>query len=367
MIVFHGTTDKAARRIAEEGFLPRRPSKRVWFAAGRGYATGRAKTKARRAHARPIVLTCEVNLGRLRETLGRKKVRHKNGIIAVDGPVPASVLRSGIQPLDTPSEPKELAEWINGALRLKSHKGVSPKHPGLLRLSRWVVNRLRDRRRGIEKAELLHMARQWLGEFFEGVEIDPENLHVYRSVEVAPAVEPPEPPADPREDEAMALLEDGGAKQRVRALGLLAELDDPDLFEWCAMHLDDESPDVQVAALHAMLRCDDFEHELVEPLAEDEDVRVRGAAIANLAAHGAAETVAWFERGLKDPSPCVRLETARALPALDPAEHRAVFQLALYDPNPKIAQAAEKLIAGKGFPKVTWGLGVSHYPDDALC
>ena len=35
MIVYHGTTMKRARRICKAGFLPRKPSKRVWFAKAR--------------------------------------------------------------------------------------------------------------------------------------------------------------------------------------------------------------------------------------------------------------------------------------------------------------------------------------------
>ena len=38
MIVYHGTTARRARRICQEGFLPKKPSRRVWFAEGRTYA-----------------------------------------------------------------------------------------------------------------------------------------------------------------------------------------------------------------------------------------------------------------------------------------------------------------------------------------
>ena len=367
MIVFHGTTDRAARQIVQEGFLPRKPSKRVWFAAGRGYAHGRARAKARRAHARPVVLTCEINLGELRAKYGSKRVRIRNGIIAIDAPVPAGVLRSAGEPFGTPSTPAELAEWLNRVLGLKPHKGVGARHPGVVRLARWVANRIQDRpRRGIKRTELLAVARQWLPEFFEGVRIDPEDLHVYRQVDLGPEPQPePEPPADPREAEALELLDSGAPKRRARGLEILAELGDCDLFEWCAMYLDDDSPAVRLAALHAMARCEDIDADLVEPLARSPDNRLRGAAIAVLAARGGAKAPSWFERGLKDPSPCVRLETAKVLAGLDPERHRAVFQLALYDPNPKVAEIAEKLVAHKGYPKVTWGLGPSHYPEGA--
>ena len=47
MIVYHGTTQERARRIAREGLRPRVPSKRVWFAQHRAYARQRAQSQAR--------------------------------------------------------------------------------------------------------------------------------------------------------------------------------------------------------------------------------------------------------------------------------------------------------------------------------
>ncbi|MGB2821757.1 MAG: HEAT repeat domain-containing protein, partial [Phycisphaerae bacterium] len=171
----------------------------------------------------------------------------------------------------------------------------------------------------------------------------------------------PEPAVDPREAEAVELLDTGGVRQRIRGLELLAGIEDPDLFEWCAMYLKDGSVAVRLAALHTMLRCEQIDPKAVAPLARSADKRVRGAALAVLARHGGEDAERWFQRGLKDPEPCVRLETAAVLSQLDPAEHRAIFQLALYDPNPKIAEMAGKLIAGKGFPRLTWGRGPSRY------
>ncbi len=358
MILYHGTTDKRARKIAAEGFLPRKPSRRVWFAASKGYARHRAQTQARRGRARPVVLTCDIDLAEFRRKLGCKHVRRTSGIIAIDGPVPAAVLRSCGEPLGTPSTPRELADWVNRVLGLKPWKGVGRRHPGILRLSRWVVNRAQDQpQRGIRRRELLHMARRWLPELFRGVKIDPDSLLVMRRVELEPAEDTaPEPAVDPREEEAVGLLDTGGGRQRIRGLKLLAEIEHPDLFEWCAMCLPDDSAAVRLAALHTMLRCEQIDPAAVAPLAASKDKRIRGAALAVLARHGGEEAERWFRRGLRDPEPCVRLETAAVLSQLDPAEHRAVFQLALYDPNPKIARAAEKLIAGKGFPKITWGL-----------
>ena len=54
-------------------------------------------------------------------------------------------------------------------------------------------------------------------------------------------------------------------------------------------------------------------------------------------------------RGLKDPDPCVRVETAALLEQVDPAQHPEIFELARHDPNPIIAQRARRLTIGKGF------------------
>jgi HEAT repeat protein len=218
------------------------------------------------------------------------------------------------------------------------------------------MNRLSSQRDSrLSQGELLHMARQWLGEFFEDVEVDPERLRARRTVQqidVAPAAEESEP--DPREQEALDCLQQTSARCRVRGLKLLAELDDPDLFEWCVMMLEDESPSVRVAALRTMAGCQEGDAEMIEPLAASRDKRIRAAAIAALARHAGDDAPRWFERGLKDPSACVRVSAASALDGLDPAEHQALFELALHDPNPQVARTARKLTAGKGFTEASW-------------
>jgi len=355
MIAYHGTTRRRALRIVQEGLLPKKPSRRVWFAESYRYAEGRAKTQARRAHDRPVVLTCEIDLSQLRGRLGGRRVFHRNRVIAIDAPVPVSVLRSD-PTIDAPSTPRELSSWVNRLLGLKPHKGAQPNHPGILRLSRWVANR-RDSQPGrdIQPAELARMARAWLGELFKDVEIDFDRLRAYRRMAVVEVKVKPEALApDPREAQALELLEQANPRRRIRGLLLLAELGEPDLFDWCAMCLDDASPAVRVAALRTMVRCEDGDPQVIVPLAGSEDKRVRAAAIAALARHSGRRSPFWFERGLKDPSPCVRVATAGMLDRLDPARHRDIFELALYDPNPDVARRAEKLIAGKGYARRKW-------------
>ena len=72
MIVYHGTTSRRAHRICREGFLPKKPSRRVWFAESRRYALGRAKTQARRTRDSAVVLACEIDVDQIRITFAAR-------------------------------------------------------------------------------------------------------------------------------------------------------------------------------------------------------------------------------------------------------------------------------------------------------
>ncbi len=344
MIAYHGTTQMRAREIFEQGFLPKPPSRRVWFAESRAYAMGRARTQARRAKDRPVVLACDLDLDALRRRHGAKGAVHRKGIVAVDGAVPASVLLLDAF-ADMATVPAEVAAWINGLLGLRRAEAVRPGHPGLVRLSRWINTSVASEEgRKLRWSELIEKARRWLPEHFAGADLSIETVRRRRRVGLidfevdAPSVEP-----DPREAEALDLLDDPDPGRRVRGLSLLAEIEAPDLFDWCAMFADDESPTVQVAALRAMGRCPDGSAEVIEPLTASEDRRVRAAAIAAVARHAGGRSARWIERGLRDPEVCVRVEAAALLHTLDPRRHRAVFDLARNDPNPDVAARARKL------------------------
>jgi len=125
-------------------------------------------------------------------------------------------------------------------------------------------------------------------------------------------------------------------------------MEDEDLFEWCMMFLDDPSPQVKVAATRIMSDCKYIAPEVVIPLTDSSDKIVRAAAVAVLAKHAGAEDPEWFELGLRDPEAHVRVATAEQLGVLSPVKHRSIFELALYDPNPKVVRQAEKLAAGTG-------------------
>jgi hypothetical protein len=341
-----------ARRIRQEGFQPRKPSKMVWFTRSVAYARGRARTQARRARDRAIVLSCDVDISRLKAALGSKRVIIAGGNFAVDSPVNVDVLLSQPSVPGEPGSPQELAAWVNEQLGLKHYKGVKPRAPGLVRLAKWVVNRTTERKGKYPRArELFEMARRYLPEWLKGCAFDAARARVFRVVNVGRAAVPADaPPArhSPAEEEALACLEARSPRRRIRGLEILREIGDEDLFEWCLMFLEDESAQVKAAAARIMLAARSIDPEVLVPLVDSGNKIVRAAAVALLAKHEGAADPEWFELGLRDPEAHVRTATAEQMGVLSPAKHRSLFELALYDPNPKVAARAEKLAAGSG-------------------
>ena len=359
MILYHGTHHRSARQIQREGFLPKPPSRRVWFTQSEDYAKRRARTKARRDWARAVVITCNLDIPRLRARLGSRSVVHKNNIVVISGSVPPSVICHN--PVNyTPATSENLARWVNTILGVKPHKGVSPKHPGIERLSRWVEQRTEANPNGtVNETELLQVAQQWLPEFFDRVTVDFNHLRATpRAMPHQDGVGDAEfDPADAQasqEDEALDWLLSDRPKQRIRGLTRLAQLQEPDLFEWCAMFLNDDDLDVQITVLETIAACEDADTDLVYPFTDAEEKRLRAPAVAAMARHATDRAPEWFHYGLTDPSSHVRIHTARQLEVLDPAQNRDIFELALYDSNPKIVEIAQKQTAGRGFAKETW-------------
>ena len=184
--------------------------------------------------------------------------------------------------------------------------------------------------------------------FFDGSR---SHLKIYASIILLNSVEFETEPllekVDSREENALDALAHAKPKRRIRGLELLAQLEHEDLYEWCTLLLADESVEVRTAALQTIVHCNDGDTELLLPFVESQNKRIRAAAIAALAKHSAEDAPHWFERGLKDREVCVRLETASLLPTLDAIEHREIFELALYDPNPEIRNLAQNLLLEK--------------------
>lgn len=354
MIVYHGTTRERARKICREGFHPRKPSRRVWFASSKEYARHRAKTQARRTGDSAVVLRCEMNAAQLRHSLGAKRVLQTGGILAVRATVPVDVIRSLPTLPSEPTAPDELAAWVNEILGVKPHKGVRGRETGVMRLSRWVVNRVMAQRgRYPRYRELFEMARRFLPERLKGCVYDEQRMKAFKLPrvleEISVRVEPVAPARQPEDDAILDRLLSSSARRRVKGVTLLRRREEEELFDWCAMLLEDPEPSVRVAALDAMLDCEYVVPEAVVPLADSKDKRIRAAAIAVLSKHGGGEAGYWIEAGLKDPSAHVRAVAARFLPSLDPVSERRAFEIALYDPNPSIARQARTLTAGKGY------------------
>ena len=340
MTFYHGTTLRSAIRIAEIGFLPRKGT--VWFTTSKNRAQRRARQKARKTASPPFVFVCKIDVQELSNRLGRNLVMHSKRFLAIRGRIPPTVILNSSE---------LIARWVNQILQGESYESISPDHPGIDRLSRWVENRLKAGTDGtIRPKELSQKLQQWLPNFFRGVKIAPEDLRFDYSPELVEfETEPSLEPVDSREENALNALAHARPKRRIRGLELLAQLEHEDLYEWCTLLLLDESVEVRIVALQTIVHCDDGDPEVLMPFVESQNKRIRAAAIAALAKHSTEDAPRWFEQGLKDCEACVRLETAALLPTLDVTQHREIFELALYDPNPEIRQMAQNLTAKKGY------------------
>ena len=350
MKVYHGTSQRRAEQIAVDGFAPRAPTRRVWFAQSKSYALRRAKVQARRRHDRPALLTCELDIARLREQLGRKRVICRGGIVVINGPLPVSVLRHAPGLWDLPASEPELAAWLNRLLGLKPQRGMSHRDPGVIRLARWVQNRRASQPRSrLKESEIVERAAGWLPEWFRGVSVDPSTLRIRRrpsEIEVRPELEVAEPEGDPA---AVDALTSDNPRRRMRGLQLLGRTGDPDLIDWCALLLSDPEAMVRRKALELVAHSDDGDPELLMPFATCRHQGIRAIAVAGLARHGGDQAAQWCARGLHDPDDAVRVATAGQLPHYDPQRHRQLFELALYDPNPSVVTLARKLTAHQGY------------------
>lgn len=356
MRVYHGTTKKRAARIRTVGFIPRKG--RVWFTTNLRYAKGRARQQARRTSDQAEILTCQLNPGLFKPN----RFLHESHVIVIRGRVPSTVLvdQRGMIVLPAHLTAEALARWVNRLLRLKPHTGVSKRHPGLRRLESWILEQLkRDQERNFRDSELLELMQQWIPDVMGQFRFDPNTHRAYR---IPDAPEPSEPewweaaPTASEEEVEQRIFDalmSGKADRRVKGLTMLAEAGDPDLFEWCTMFLEDESVDVRVAAAEGARGCEDAETDAIQAWTDDDDRRIRAAGIGFMTRHG-DDRERWFRAGLTDPEPHVRVSTIRFMDELDPQVHRALFELALYDPNPKVEEAAVKMTRGEGYSVEMW-------------
>ena len=349
MVFYHGTTLSSARGIIENGFRPRGGA--IWFTTHWNYAKNRAEQKARRKHGKPVVLKTELEIEALRTHLGNGKIHVHGNVIAIRERLSVQLLQSNL--FELLASPAALAQWVNQQLGLYSHNGVSQNHWGVVRLAHWMDNRMRSGTGNrIDRHEFFEKGRQWLPAFFDKIPFSPEGFPIqhlqndtiavrtlYTDVQEAPAESVK---ADTHYIKTMADISDENPKRRIRGLQSLEKIGTEELFDWCALHLEDESVDVVCNALRIMCRCDEGYTAPILPHAESENRRIRAGALAALAKHAADDAERWFERGLKDPAACVRMEVARLLPTLDRIEYQELFDIARHDPNPAVKRLAKK-------------------------
>ncbi|RKU06849.1 hypothetical protein C6503_25145 [Candidatus Poribacteria bacterium] len=349
MVFYHGTTLSSARGIIENGFRPRGGA--VWFTTNWNYAKNRAEQKARRKHGRPVVFKTELEVAELRAYLGNGKLHVHGSVIAIHERLSVQLLQSNF--FELLACPAALAQWINSQLGLYTHNGVSRNHWGIVRLAHWMDNRMRSGTGNrIDRQEFFQKGRQWLPAFFDKIPFSPEGLPIQHfqndtiAVRVLYTDTPEEstesPKADTRYIKAMTDISDENPKRRVRGLQFLEKTGTEELFDWCVLHLEDESVDVVCNALRIMTRCDEGYIAPILPYAESADKRIRAGALAALAKHDLDDAERWFERGLKDPAACVRMAVAKLLPTLNRIEYQDLFDIARYDPNPVVKRYTKK-------------------------
>ena len=349
MEFYHGTTLNSARGIIENGFRPRGGA--VWFTNNRGYAKSRAEHKARRKHGRPVVIKTDLETEELRKHLSPGRVQIRGGIIAVNEHLSVQLLQANL--FELLACPVALAQWINRQLGLYSHNGVSQNHWGIVRLAHWMNNRMQSGTGNrIDRQEFFTKGRQWLPTFFDRIPFSPGVLpiqHLQNDTIVLRVLYPDTPAksmqpveVDAHYVKAVADISDQNPKRRIRGLQSLEKIGTEDLFDWCVLHLEDESVDVICNALRIMQRCDEGYIVPILGHAESKNKRIRASALAALAKHASDDAERWFERGLKDSEACVRMEVARLLPILDRIEYQELFDIARHDPNPEVKRSAKK-------------------------
>ncbi|MXV74976.1 hypothetical protein F4Z99_11975 [Candidatus Poribacteria bacterium] len=317
MEFYHGTTLSSARGIIENGFRPRGGA--TWFTTNWNYAKNRAEQKARRKHGKPVVLKTDLEIEALRTHLGNGNVHAHGNIIAVRERLSVQLLQSNF--FELLACPAALSQWVNHQLGLYSHNGVSQNHWGIVRLAHWMDNRMRSGTgKHIDRQEFLAKGKQWLPAFFDKIPFSPEGLPIQhlqkdtiavRVLYTDPSEEPIQPSkVDTRYLKAMADISNENPKRRMRGLQFLEKTGTEELFDWCALHLEDESIDVVCNALRIMCRCDEGYMAPILPHAESKNRRIRAGALAALAKHASDDVERWFERGLKDPAVCVRMAVA---------------------------------------------------------
>ena len=349
MDFYHGTTLSSARGIIENGFRPRGGT--VWFTTHWNYAKNRAEQKARRKKGRPVVLKTDLEIEELRTHFGKGKIHVHGNIIAVRERLSVQLLESNF--FELLACPAALSQWVNHQLGLYSHNGVSQNHWGIVRLAHWMDNRMRSGTGNhIDRQEFFAKGRQWLPAFFDKIPFSPQGLPIrhLQNDTVAVRVLYTDTQAelrqalkvDPRYTKAMTDISDENPKRRIRGLQFLEKTGADELFDWCALHLEDAAIDVVCNALRIMCRCDEGYIAPILPHAEAPNKRIRAGALAALAKHDLDDAERWFERGLKDPAACVRTEVAKLLPTLDRTKHQTLFDIARHDPNPAVKRCTKK-------------------------
>lgn len=171
--LYHGTTRRRAEKILREGFYGKRGMS--WFARQRGLANQYAQTRARQRNDDPVILECEVSLEEVRGQEDLRVASARGSVVVIQGRVDGEVVANR-RMLGFFWSLDEVAAWANGYLDLRGADRISPSHPGVKRLSKWIAGRFGGgRKRPIPEDELVRCAIRWLPGYFSPSRQQPDR------------------------------------------------------------------------------------------------------------------------------------------------------------------------------------------------
>ena len=171
--LYHGTTRRRAEKILREGFQGKRGLS--WFARQKGLARQYAQTRARQRHDDPVILECDVATSDVQKKEDLRVASARGSVVVIQGRIPGEVV-SNRRMLGFFWSANEVAAWANRYLGLTGAEKISPSHPGVQRLRKWMAGRFGGgRHKPIPEKEFLQYATRWLPEYFSSSRLHPDR------------------------------------------------------------------------------------------------------------------------------------------------------------------------------------------------
>ena len=123
-----------------------------WFARHKGLARQYAQTRARQRHDDPAILECDdpailecdVSTSDVQKKEDFRIASARGSVVVIQGRIPGKGV-SNRRMLGFFWSANEVAAWTNGYPGLKGAQRISPGHPGVQRLRKWMGGTIRRR------------------------------------------------------------------------------------------------------------------------------------------------------------------------------------------------------------------------------